>query len=56
MKPFLLGEARSEEATGVVAGGFAVAGSAGEGADEALFGEKTKSVARNTDRRGTSSR
>ncbi len=40
MKAFLLGEARSEEATGVVAGGFAVAGSAGEGADEALFGEK----------------
>ena len=40
MKPFFLGEARGEEATGVVAGGFAVTGSAGEGSDETLFGEK----------------
>src|SRR5258708_3040489 len=40
VKAFFLGEARGEEATGVVAGGFAVSGAAGEGANETLFGEE----------------
>src|SRR5437879_2248809 len=41
VKTFFLSETRGEEATGVIASGFAVARAAGEGADEALFGEQT---------------
>ena len=40
VKASFLGEARGEEATGVIAGGFAIAGSAGKGANIALFGEQ----------------
>ena len=38
VKAFLLSQARGEKATGVVAGGFAVTGSAGESAHETFFG------------------
>src|SRR5947207_870597 len=41
VKAFLLSEACGEKASGVVAGGFAVTGPAGEGSDETLFGEKS---------------
>ena len=39
-----LGEPRGEKPTGVIAGGFAVTCSAGEGADEALFGEQANGL------------
>lgn len=41
VKAFFLGEARGEKASGVVAGSFAVTGSAAESAHETFFSEKT---------------
>ncbi len=40
LKAFFLRESRGEESASVVTSSFAVAGAAGEGADEALFGEQ----------------
>src|SRR6266704_1388893 len=44
VKAFFLGESRGEQATGVIARGFAIAGSAGKGANIALFGEQANRV------------
>ncbi len=44
VKAFFLSEARGEEASGIVAGGFAVSRAAGESADKALFGEQANGL------------